>query len=99
MVTAHFQDFASASSARIRATIASGRTPVLQFRDMPTPAEIERANGFCREFGAEVQLRFFAFGWRAFDTALLRDLPDVANLSIDTTARLPILRRSSRCRS
>jgi hypothetical protein len=30
-----------------------------------------------------IQLRFFAFGWRAFDTALLRDLPDVANLSID----------------
>ena len=84
MVTAHFYDFASASSARIRATIQSGRTPVLQFRDMPAPAEIARANGFCREFGAEVQLRFFGFGWRAFDTALLRDLPDVANLSIDT---------------
>jgi hypothetical protein len=84
MVTAHFHDFASASGARIGATIASGRTPVLQFREMPTPAEIERANGFCREFGAAVQLRFFGFGWRVFDTMLLHDLPDAANLSIDT---------------
>ena len=84
MVTAHFHDFASASSERIRATIQSERTPVLQFSDTPAPDAIAQANAFCREFGAEVQLRFFGFGWRAFDTALLRDLPDVANLSIDT---------------
>lgn len=84
MVTAHFQDVSSASSENIRAVIRSGRMPVLQFSETPAPALLERADDLCREFGAELQIRFFGQRWSEFDTSLLRRLPHVANLSIDT---------------
>ena len=84
MRTAHFQDALSASSEAIGEVIRSGRTPVLQFGEAPDAAALERTDNYCREFGAELQVRFFGFQWRAFDTALLRRLPHVANLSIDT---------------
>lgn len=102
MVTAHFQDITSASSEKIRDVIKSGNTPVLQFGDMPAPDQLERADAFCREFGADLQIRFFGQRWKVFDTSVLRRLPYVANLSIDTVraisdftpvAELPELRR------
>ena len=84
MQTAHFQDALSASSAEIRKVIQSGRTPVLQFIAAPEVTTLQRMDAFCREFGPDLQIRFFGFGWREFDTSLLRHLPNVANLSIDT---------------
>jgi hypothetical protein len=84
METAHFQDFRSANCEKIREVIQSGRTPVLQFSEPPDAATIKRTDDFCREFGAELQIRFFSFRWQEFDTSLLRHLPHVANLSIDT---------------
>ena len=84
MVAAHFQDISSASSEKIRDVIRSGRTPVLQFGGPPAPAQLKRADDFCREFGVELQIRFFGQGWTEFDTSILRHLPHVANLSIDT---------------
>ena len=44
----------------------------------------DRVNGFCREFGVNVQVRFFGYGWQTFDAAILDHFPDVANLSLDT---------------
>jgi hypothetical protein len=83
MKTAHFQDSTTASGEKIREVIQSGRTPVLQFSVPPDEPTLERADQFCREFGPELQIRFFGFRWREFDTSLLRRLPNVANLSID----------------
>lgn len=82
--TAHFLDVSSASSDAIADVIRSGRTPVLQFGEPPPPAQLERADGFCRAFGAGLQIRFFGQRWGVFDTGVLGHLPHVANLSIDT---------------
>jgi hypothetical protein len=102
MTTAHFQDISAASDAKIRDVIRSGRTPVIQFSQGPAPAQLAQADDYCREFGAQLQIRFFGQQWRAFDTSILRHLPHVANLSIDTVqsisdfapvAELPALTR------
>src|SRR5205085_5429038 len=59
-------------------------------------------NALCREFGADLQVRFFSWQWREFDAGILEQLPEVANLSLDTlravtnldaVARLPKLTR------
>jgi hypothetical protein len=84
VVTAHFQDPNSGSSEKLSDVILSGRTPVLQFAQPPDVAILERTNDFCREFGADLQVRFYSFEWKEFDATLLRHLPHVANLSIDT---------------
>jgi hypothetical protein len=84
MRTAHFQDISSASSEKIDQVIRSGRTPVLQFSEPPDAATLARTDAYCDEFGAALQIRFYGFQWREFDTSLLRHLPHVANLSIDT---------------
>lgn len=84
MVTVHFQDALFASRERIRDVILSGRTPVLQFGEAPPPALLDRADGFCREFGVDLQIRFFGQQWKEFDTSVLGHLPHVANLSVDT---------------
>lgn len=84
MTTAHFHDPLKVTSDAIAAVITSGRMPVLQFANKPDLAMLERANDFCRKFGAGIQIRFFGFQWREFDTSILTHLPDVANLSIDT---------------
>ena len=84
MVTAHFQDAATASREKIREVIESARTPVLQFSGPPESRTLRRVDDFCGEFGAALQIRFFGFAWKAFDTDLLRQLPNAANLSIDT---------------
>ena len=88
MSSAHFQNPASASSEQIRSVIESGRTPVLQFAEPPDRSVLERVDAFCREFGPSLQIRFYSFGWREFDTSLLDSLPNVANLSIDTIRRI-----------
>lgn len=80
----HFQDPDFASSEKLGKIISLGRTPVIQFAEAPELATLKRANDFCREFGADLQIRFYSFGWKEFDTSLLRHLPQVANLSIDT---------------
>lgn len=84
MTTAHFHDPNAATREKIAEVIATGRTPVLQFSSQPSIDTLERANELCREFGANLQIRFFAFGWKELDTSILRHLPNVANLSIDT---------------
>jgi hypothetical protein len=83
MGTAHFHDHRSATREKIREQIEAGRTPVVQFRESPDAATLDRTNGLCQEFGPDLQVRFFEFGWRQFDTSLLVRLPNVANLSID----------------
>jgi hypothetical protein len=84
MVTSHFLEPSAASGEKIRGVIACGRTPVIQFGEAPDPAQLGQVNDYCREFGAELQVRFFGQRWREFDTSILRYLPDAANLSIDT---------------
>lgn len=84
VVTAHFQDVESASSETLREVILAGRTPVLQFSEPPEQATMERVNDFCCEFGPDLQVRFFGFAWKQFDTSIIRGLPDVVNLSVDT---------------
>jgi hypothetical protein len=84
VVAAHFQDLDSASSEKLSEVILSGRTPVLQFAQPPDLTTLERVNDFCREFGADLQVRFYSFEWKELDTRLLRHLPHAANLSIDT---------------
>ena len=79
-----FHEPLAATKEKIAEAIASGRTPVLQFSSVPDKNVLERMNDFCREFGTNVQIRFFGFGWKEFDTSILGSLPDVANLSIDT---------------
>lgn len=84
MITAHFQDTQSVTRDQIAEVISSGRTPVVQFDRPPDEATMARVNDYCIEFGPELQVRFYGFGWLEFDSSLLRSLPDVANLSIDT---------------
>ncbi len=81
---AYFHDPLVTTSEKIAQVIASGRTPVLQFGTAPNSSVLGRMNEFCREFGESVQIRFFGFAWKEFDTSILARLPDVANLSIDT---------------
>jgi hypothetical protein len=88
MESAHFQDFQTATNDQIGKVIESGRMPVLQFSQPPSSELLERADAFCCEFGSEVQIRFFGFGWNKFDTSLLSGLPNVANLSIDTIRKI-----------
>jgi len=101
MGTAHFQNVPE-SSEEIDRVIRSGRTPVVQFSEPPDAATLLRTDAYCAEFGAQLQIRFYGFRWREFDTSLLRHLPHVANLSIDTVrtiddfapvASLPLLTR------
>ena len=84
VTTVHFHDPDVATREKISDVIASGRTPVLQFSARPSTETLERMNELCREFGPHVQIRFFAFEWKEFDTSILKHLPNVANLSIDT---------------
>jgi hypothetical protein len=79
-----FHEPLAATNEKIAEAIASGGTPVLQFGTPPGTNILERMNDFCREFGSNVQIRFFGFEWKEFDTSILACLPDVANLSIDT---------------
>lgn len=84
MTTAHFRDAQSVTRDQIAAVIASGRTPVVQFDRPADAATMARVNDYCIAFGPQLQIRFFGFQGLEFDTAVLRALPDVANLSIDT---------------
>lgn len=83
MPIARFHDVLPADSAAIAGLIKSGRTPVIQFSRPPSDSILERADDFCRDFGSDLEIRFFNFGWRVFDTSLLKRLPHVGNLSID----------------
>jgi len=83
MGTAQFQNVPE-SSDEIGDVIRSGRAPVIQFSEPPDGAALARTDAYCAEFGARLQIRFYGFQWREFDTSLLRHLPHVANLSIDT---------------
>ena len=84
MTSAHFHDPLLATREKIAEVIATGRIPVVQFSTQPSTDTLDRTNELCREFGPEVQIRFFGFEWKEFDTSILEHLPTVANLSIDT---------------
>jgi len=99
MVTSHFLEPSAASGEKIRGVIACGRTPVIQFGEAPDPAQLEQVNDYCREFGAELQVRFFGQRWREFDTATLRYLPDAATLQSTPCVRFPILRPLQDCQN
>lgn len=80
----HFQDPLTVTREQVAAAIASGGTPVVQFGAARQAKNAAHANALCREFGADVQLRFYGWEWRDFDCDLLQQFPDVANLSLDT---------------
>ena len=97
-----FRDPALATPEKVAEVIASGRVPVIQFGSASEIRDLERVNALCREFGADLQVRFFSWQWREFDAGILEQLPEVANLSLDTlravtnldaVARLPKLTR------
>ena len=84
VTTLPFRDPYTATSDGLRAIIAKGHSPVLQFNAPPEGDVLERMNALCQEFGADLQIRFYMFRWQEFDTSVLRRLPDVASLSIDS---------------
>lgn len=84
MITAHFQDPLSATSEKVAEVIASGRTPVVQARAAPGSDVLAHMNALSGEFGSDVQIRFFGWECKEFDAAILRNVPDVANLRLDT---------------
>ena len=48
-------------------------------------AELLRAvNALCERFGAKVEVRFYAHEWKTFDCGVLRELPAVRSLRLDT---------------
>lgn len=85
---AYFQDPLAVKSEHVAAAIASGGTPVVQYS---APSQVRNAahvNGLCREFGADLQLRFHGWEWKEFDCDLLNQFPDVAYLSLDTIRKV-----------
>src|SRR5438270_9394913 len=80
----HFQDPADAPRDKVAQVIATGAIPTVQFGVAAQAQDLGSINELCREFGAQVQIRFFGWEWKEFDTSILEQLPDVQNLSIDT---------------
>lgn len=71
----------------IAATLASGRDRVVvQFsrRAAYDSALLQELNAACERFGARLQVRFYSHGWKPFDCGVLRELPAVRSLSMDT---------------
>lgn len=71
----------------IAASLASGREQVtVQFssRGAYDPALLQDVNRACERFGARLQVRFYSHGWKPFDCGVLRELPAVRALSMDT---------------
>src|SRR5437868_9853285 len=81
---AYLQDPASASRKMVGELVASGRIPVIQYSGAAQVHDLAAVNALAAEFGTNVQIRFFGREWQAFDASLLDQLPDVANLSLDT---------------
>ena len=84
MRTTRFHNVLPTNSDDLGELIQAGHIPVIQFGDEPAPAILERVDDLCRDFGPNLNIRFFAFNGREFDTSILRRIPHVANLSIDT---------------
>jgi hypothetical protein len=84
MVQLRFQGISQASGEKIREAIEAHGEATLQFNVAPESGALDQADAWCEEFGAALKIRFYAFNWREFDTSLVRRLPHVANLSIDT---------------
>ncbi|HET9160268.1 MAG TPA: hypothetical protein VFN88_06625, partial [Caulobacteraceae bacterium] len=73
----------------LAAVIARGRTPVIQYSHPAYPDPVlEQIDRACARFGEAVEVRFFAHRGGAFDATVLRKLPHVANLSLDTLTRI-----------
>ena len=71
----------------IAQTLASGRERVvIQFsrRSSYDSALLKDLNAACERFGARLQVRFFMHGWKVFDCGVLRKLPAVRSLQMDT---------------
>lgn len=71
----------------IAASLASGREQVtVQFssRRAYDSALLRDVNAACERFGARLQVRFYSHGWKPFDCGVLRELPAVRSLSMDT---------------
>jgi hypothetical protein len=80
----YFQDPLVVTREKVAEVIASGGTPVVQYGAAVQVTNAAYVNAICREFGADVQLRFHGWEWKDFDCTLLGQFPDVANLSLDT---------------
>src|SRR5437764_453820 len=80
----YFQHPADATRDRVAQTIAAGAIPTVQFGAAAQAKDLGRINELCREFGTQVQIRFFGWEWKEFDTSILEQLPGVQNLSLDT---------------
>jgi hypothetical protein len=75
----------SIDEGAVEATIQSGRTPVIQYSHCAYPEPVLAAvDQACARFGEALEVRFFAHRETGFDAGVLRHLPNVANLSLDT---------------
>jgi hypothetical protein len=69
--------------SQIQKILVNGDDPTIQFsRPGYTAGLLEQLNAACSEFGAKLEVRFFAHG-PSFDAKWLDHLPDVASLSVD----------------
>lgn len=75
----------SVDQGAIEAIIQSGRAPVIQYSRQAYPEPVLAAvDQACARFGEALEVRFFAHRETGFDADVLRHLPNVANLSLDT---------------
>jgi len=82
-------DPSSLSRADLQNILSRGASPTVQF-SKPTysPKLLKEVNGFCQEYGSNLEVRFYGHYSGAFDASALRFLPDVQWLSIDCLQRI-----------
>lgn len=72
------------ASAEIKAILARGWRPTIQFSSPPSSRDLLRTvNSLCTEYGDRLEVRFYGHYGTAFDTSVLDAIPDVQWLSVD----------------
>lgn len=89
MTESRITDPEAVSARDIELILNRDQSPTVQFsRPGYSRALLRDVNRLCVEFGARLEVRFFAHYGEVFDAAALSDLPDVRWLSIDSLERI-----------
>jgi hypothetical protein len=84
MTEARINDPSEVYSATVRQIIDAGRKPTIQFsKPGYAVALLKQVNLLCREFGEELEVRFYGHYQTHFDASVISNIPDVQNLAID----------------
>jgi hypothetical protein len=82
-------EISSSIVADVKSDVDTGKTAVIQFLNpIYTDQLLRNVDGLAKKFGERLQVRFYGHYGKTFDASVLKHLPHVSNLAIDSLSHI-----------